>query len=87
MTNFHCIFESDSHATAAWVCILYAHDGEAPQMTAPPINISLVTDICVLEDGVWLVKRRTWKALFRGGVPGTVLTPEEKEKRLAAKGA
>lgn len=83
--NFHCTVESDTVAKGAWICMLHAHDGEAPQVTAPPINISLVTDVYVLQDGEWLVKRRTWKALFRGGAAATILPRAEMEKRLAAK--
>ena len=85
VVNFHCTVESGAVAHTAWVCMLYAHDGEAPQATAPPINVSLVKDINVLVDGEWLVRRRTWNAMFRGGAPATVLPRDEMEKRLAAK--
>ncbi len=83
--NFHCTFESDTVANCAWVCMLYAHDGEAPQATAPPINVSLVRDTVVLDDGAWLVKHRKWSSMFKGGAAATVLPREEMEKRLAAK--
>jgi hypothetical protein len=66
--------------------VLYAHDGEAPQPSAPPIVTALVKDIYVRQDGDWLVARRTWHILFRGGVPGTLASREEIEKRLADKG-
>ncbi len=83
VVNFSCTFESDTRANAAWVCMLYGHDGEAPQPTAPPINISLVRDEYVLERGEWLVKRRSWSTLFEGGVPVTKLSREAMEKRRA----
>ena len=79
--NFSCTLESETRANAAWVCMLYAHDGEAPQATAPPINISLVRDEYVLERGEWLVKRRSWSTLFEGGAPVTKLSREAMEKR------
>jgi hypothetical protein len=81
VVNFSCAFESDALANAAWVCMLYGHDGQAPQPTAPPINISLVRDVYVLERGEWLVKRRSWSTLFEGGVPVTKLSREAMEKR------
>ena len=61
--------------------MLYAHDGEAPQPTAPPINVSLVRDDYVLERGEWLVKRRSWSTLFEGGAPVTKLSREAMEQR------
>jgi hypothetical protein len=71
VTNFHCEFKSDTEVLTSWLCFIHAHDGEAPQVAAAPINISLVKDVTVLETGEWLVKRRTWHPLFRGGVPAT----------------
>jgi hypothetical protein len=83
VTNFSCTFDDDSRAAAAWVCMLHAHDGEPPQASAPPIDISLVRDVYVRERGEWLVKRRSWSSLFRGGAPVTKLTAEELAKRRA----
>jgi len=83
VTNFTCTFESDVRANANWVCMLYGHDGEAPQASAPPINISLVRDVYVLEKGEWLVQRRTWTTLFQGGAPVTKLSRDAMEQRRA----
>jgi len=87
VTNFSCTFASDTHADAAWVCMLYAHDGEAPQPSAPPINVSLVRDLYVHDNGEWLVKHRSWSTLFQGGAPVTKLSREAMEQRLAGKNA
>lgn len=80
--NFHCTFESDTLAHGDWVCVLWAHDGEPPQESAPPISTSLIKDTYVLQDGEWLVKRRTWHTLFKGGVEVTILKPEDMAKRM-----
>jgi hypothetical protein len=85
VVNFTCTFESDARANAAWVCVLYAHDGEAPQATAPPINVSLVRDVYVLEHGEWLVQRRTWSTMFQGGAAVTKLTRDALDQRRADK--
>jgi hypothetical protein len=84
VTNFNGTLESDARATAAWVCLLYAHDGEAPQPSAPPINISLVRDVYVREREEWLVERRSWSTLFEGGAPVTKLARDELERRRHA---
>jgi hypothetical protein len=81
--NFSCTFESDTRANAAWVCMLYGHDGEAPQASAPPINVSLVRDVYVCERSEWLVKRRLWRTLFEGGAPVTKLSRDALEQRRA----
>lgn len=81
--NFDCTFEGESRASAAWVCMLYAHDGEPPQASAPPINVSLVRDECVREGGEWLVKRRSWSTLFQGGAPVTKLSRDAMDQRRA----
>ena len=83
VTNFSCTFDSDTRANAAWVCLLYAHDGEPPQASAPPINISLVRDVYVRERGEWLVQRRSWSTLFQGGAPVTKLSRDALEQRRA----
>jgi len=80
--NFHCTVESETAARADWVCVLWAHDGEAPQVSAPPISTSLIKDVYVRQDGEWLCKHRTWHTLFKGGVEATILTPEAMAKRL-----
>ena len=85
VVNFTCGFEGDTRANAAWVCMLYAHDGEAPQPTAPPINVSLVRDAYVREGGEWLVQRRSWSALFEGGAPVTKLAQGDMQRRRAGK--
>ena len=81
--NFSCTFDGDTCANAAWVCMLYAHDGDAPQASAPPINVSLVRDVYVREHGDWLVKRRSWSTLFQGGAPVTKLSRDAMEQRRA----
>ena len=84
--NFYCQFESGTLAKVAWICTLYAHDGEAPQPTAAPISITRVEDVFVLsDDGQWLCKHRKWNGLFRGGVSTTSLSAEELAKRKAKK--
>jgi hypothetical protein len=87
VANFICDFENDTRASAAWVCTLYGHDGEAPQPSAPPINVSLVRDVYVRERGVWLVRRRTWSTLFEGGAPVTKLSREDMQQRRAEQDA
>lgn len=81
--NFSGAFESATRPTATWVCMLYAHDGEPPQASAPPINVSLVRDVYVHvhEGGEWLVKRRTWSTLFQGGAPVTKLSRDAMAQR------
>ena len=83
VVNFSCTFESGTRANAAWVCMLYAHDGEPPQASAPPINVSLVRDVYVLQGGEWLVQRRSWSTLFQGGAPVTKLSRDAMEQRRA----
>jgi hypothetical protein len=85
VVNFTCAFEGD-RVLGSWICVLYAHDGEAPQPSAPPIVTALVKDTYVRHDDEWLVARRTWHILFRGGVAGTSAPREEIEKRLASRG-
>lgn len=80
--NFHCEFESDTLAKITWICTLYAHDGEAPQLSAAPISISRVEDIFVLSrNGQWLCKNRKWNGLFKGGVASTSLSAAELKIR------
>ncbi len=81
--NFTCNFDGNARANAAWVCMLYAHDGETPQPSAPPINVSLVRDVYVREKGEWLVQRRSWSTLFQGGAPVTKLSRDAMEQRRA----
>jgi hypothetical protein len=84
ISNFVCKVQDEDHATAYWICQLYAADGEGVLPTAPPIGIQRVVDEYVRQpDGEWLCKHRTWHALFAGGVPGTGLTPEEMKARMA----
>jgi len=85
VANFHLKSLSGVRAEVAWICLLYAHDGEAPQPSAPPIAISRVEDIFVNKESEWLCRRRNWHSLFRGGVPTTGIGPEEMERRLSTK--
>lgn len=48
--NFYSKLVSDSKAEVSWICTLFAHDGDAPQPSAPPIAISRVADIFVKEE-------------------------------------
>lgn len=84
--NFLCTVESATRATSAWICMIYAHDGEPPQVSAPPIAISRIEDGYVLVDGEWLVERRIWYPLFRGGAKSTHASAEEIAKRVGANG-
>ncbi|WP_180897945.1 nuclear transport factor 2 family protein [Martelella soudanensis] len=84
--NFWLKSLSDTGAEADWICTLYAHDGDPPQTSKPPIAISRVEDIYVREnDGPWLCRQRTWHSLFRGGAPTTGLTAREMARRVAGK--
>ncbi|MBX3564153.1 MAG: nuclear transport factor 2 family protein [Sphingomonas sp.] len=82
ISNFLCDFEDDARVRSSWICMIYAHDGEPPQVSAPPIAISRVDDILVLQDDDWLIERRTWNPLFRGGVKSTHASAEDIAKRL-----
>ena len=85
--NFWLKSLTGTRAEADWICTLYAHDGEAPQLSAPPIAISRVEDIYVRADqGPWLCRQRSWHSLFRGGVPTTGLTAKDMARRVAGKG-
>ncbi|MGZ3365722.1 MAG: nuclear transport factor 2 family protein [Caulobacteraceae bacterium] len=70
VNNFRVDLTGEREAKATWYCLLYAHNGERPQATHPPITISLVTDAYVqAEDGRWLCRHRKWETLFQGGAP------------------
>lgn len=72
ITNFRVEPHSSTRATCTWYLHLYAADGEAPLPTNPPINLGLVTDLCVKGgDGKWRYASRTFKTLFEGGAPAT----------------
>lgn len=82
--NFHVKNLTETQADVCWISTLYAHDGEPPQQSAPPIAISRVEDTFVrVGEGPWLCKRRSWHTLFSGGVPTTGLTKEEMAKRVS----
>lgn len=73
-------------AEAHWICTLHAHDGAAPQISAPPIAISRVEDMFVRQsDGVWLCRQRVWHALFKGGVPTTALSQSDMAARVSTR--
>lgn len=74
ITNFRAVPDSPTTATSTWYLILYAHDGEPVQPSAPPIQIALATDRCVkCEDGRWRYKHRKFEVWFKGGVPTTTM--------------
>lgn len=70
-TNYRVAFEGGTNAVATWYLLLYAADGVPVLPTHPPINIALVTDQMVKQDGEWLVSGRKFEALFMGGAPPT----------------
>jgi hypothetical protein len=80
--NFHLVRLTESEAEAHWICTLFAHDGEAPQPSAPPIAISRVEDIFVRDGGRWLCRQRHWHTLFRGDTPTTRLSQDEMARRI-----
>lgn len=84
VNNFFCTFESDTKANVHWLGVLYAHDGAAPQPSAPPIAITLVKDIFVKDEaGEWLCAHRNWNSLFQGGIPTTKMSPEQMAETLS----
>lgn len=88
VNNFFCTLESETKANVNWICLLYARDGAAPQPSAPPIAITLVKDVFVLDpaSGEWLCAHRNWNSLFEGDVPTTRMS-EEQMKQALAKGS
>lgn len=82
--NFWVKSLDENEALAHWICTLFAHDGAAPQVSAPPIAISRVEDVFVRDgDGPWLCRERVWHSLFRGGVQTTALSKDEMAARIA----
>jgi len=74
ITNFRAVPESPNAATCTWYLILYAHDGQPVQLSAPPIQIALAVDQCVKgKDGRWRYRHRKFEIWFKGGVPTTTL--------------
>lgn len=72
--NFRVTLDAPGHATSTWYLLLYAHDGVPVLKSEPPIQIALVTDVCVKgADGRWRYKHRRFDTLFMGGVPTTIL--------------
>lgn len=72
--NFRADPRSPTEAVSTWYLILYAHDGEPVQLSAPPIQIALATDHSVKgEDGRWRYRHRKFDSLFKGGVATTTL--------------
>lgn len=82
--NFWVKSLDEEKAEAHWICTLFAHDGVAPQISAPPIAITRVEDIFVRDgDGPWLCRQRVWHSLFRGGVQTTAMSKDEMAKRIS----
>ncbi len=72
IANFRAVPQSPTEAVSTWYLLLYAHDGEPVQLSAPPIQIALATDHSVrCEDGQWRYKHRKFESWFKGGVPTT----------------
>jgi len=72
VSNFRVAFESDTRAISTWYMLLYAADGVPVLPTHPPIQIALVTDICVRDAaGEWRYAHRKFEAWFQGGTPPT----------------
>ena len=87
VTNFSCTFASDTRADAAWVCMLYAHDGEAPQPSARrSTSRSCATSTYTTTASGWS-SAAAWSTLFQGGAPVTKLSREAMEQRLAGHNA
>ncbi|WEX08102.1 nuclear transport factor 2 family protein [Chelativorans sp. AA-79] len=81
--NFHLRSLGENEAEVHWICTLYAHDGAAPQQSAPPVAISRVEDSFVRDgDGPWLCRQRRWHTLFRSDIPTTRLNKEEMATRM-----
>lgn len=71
-TNFRAIPQTPTRALSTWYLLLFAHDGVPIQSAAPPIQISLMKDLCVKgEDGKWRYQHRKFEVWFQGGVPTT----------------
>lgn len=85
VSNFFVRSLTESRAEVDWICTLFAHDGPAPQPSAPPIAISRVEDVFVREGEAWLCQRRAWHTLFRGGAKTTALSPDEMAARMGRK--
>ena len=72
VTNFRAVLESPTRAVSTWYLLLFAHDGAPVQESAPPIQISLMTDVCVkCPDGKWRYQSRKFEVWFQGGVETT----------------
>lgn len=72
VTNFRAVPQSPTRALSTWYLQLFAHDGEPVLASAPPIQISLMTDLCLKgEDGLWRYQHRKFEVWFQGGVPTT----------------
>ena len=72
VSNFRVEIVSEAEAVCTWYLALYAADGVPVLPTHPPIQISLMTDRCVLDDlGVWRVAHRKFEPWFEGGTPVT----------------
>ena len=80
--NFFVRALTDDRAEVSWICTLFANDGNAPQPSAPPIAISRVEDVFVLQDGVWLCQKRAWHTLFKGDVKTTAMSAAEMAERM-----
>ena len=87
VTNFRAIPESPTRATTTWYLLLFAHDGAPIQASAPPIQISLMTDICVkCDDGQWRYQHRKFEVWFQGGVETTSMDVTSANGSGAVKG-
>ena len=73
ITNFRAEFHDDGTATTYCVMLLFAADGAPILPSTPPIMITDLIDQCVRgPSGQWLYKKRSFVALFQGGVAATV---------------
>lgn len=75
VSNFRAVPVAPDAATCTWYLTLYAADGTPPHSGTHPILIAAMTDECHRIEGRWLYARRTFRALFREGIP-VVTLPE-----------
>lgn len=72
IANEYVQVQDADHATADWILILHAADGEPVLPVRPPVMIADVHDVCVRgADGRWRYASRTITAAFKGDTPTT----------------
>lgn len=75
VTNFQVRVEGPGEATLLCIMSLYAADGEPILPSLPAIMIAdVIADYARDDAGAWLVRSRTLKPVFMGGVAPTIMT-------------